>query len=177
MRSDEERRFASWLDELQEYGFVESYLYEPYTFELYDGFNVPYKKKKNPIHNKVRYTPDFEVTFTQKAFDMGLVYTDGQEPGLFYTKPNGCNKVLIEIKGGFRDRTERDTVTKICWTAQLYNEYVQIVRLEQLFEKTFYPHIALITEKFKLRCKNIKGVLTPLIQIVNTINKWITKQS
>jgi len=61
--STEEAWFAEWLDEGICVGLVDSYLYEPNSFELIEKQTACGKN----VFQSMAYTPDFEVLFTERG--------------------------------------------------------------------------------------------------------------
>ena len=164
--SDEEKYFSWYLKELEEAGFVAGWG-RPDTIELATNVRVWSKRGKTPkptvLLRNQQYTPDFKVTWTQKAVDAKLVVELVPDEGSdsfpeSYAAPFMAgleDKKLvsyIEIKGGFVAHDEGRIYSILSkWTFQLLGVYVQRVSVstapDSIFAKTFCPDEFRLTDK------------------------------
>jgi len=188
-KSDEERYFADWLEELKEADYVKSWEYEPETFVLAEKVDFPCLKRmktKNKQEEfngmqKVEYTYDFKILWDFKAvgifiWDESITYIKKSDV-LFF---NYGSTVIsyIDIKGTFGGRNNSSAISapiKMKWLYQKYGIYVQIIKpLGGLFKKTFYPKSYFTTDKGNERSKRIKGKNIPISELkeFKTIEQW-----
>lgn len=175
-----EELYASWyFEELKKNGYIESWsknetpivLTEP----LLHQYVVPMKRvadkaKYQKIMNGSEYTYDFDVVFTKKAF------------GIFvsHVNLNHFNKVdcafkntfpydrvtRVEIKGGFdQNNMTRLAVNNIKFLYQSKRIYVNLIKIPDLFKKTFTPKRYLLTDK-SMQPRKIKFPVVTLEEFV-----------
>lgn len=107
MRSKAEERVEKYLKHLQSLGYVESYRYEPYSFEVTEKVTA----NGRVVLEDMRYTPDFEVVFNLSAVDdyivqpvlEGAVPKTYRKDWIFLGRINGAGKIIsiIEVKPTF----------------------------------------------------------------------------
>jgi hypothetical protein len=175
--SKEEEYFSWYLDELSSAGYVDNWQ-RPQTIVLANNLkawsrkNQKSKPKSTVLLREQTYTPDFEVVWTPKAKEKGLVVElstcdplTSSEDSLpeSYSAPFVANNVFgrivstIEIKGGFTEHDESRIYSILSkWTYQLYGVYIQRVIVStapnSIFAKTFCPAKFILTDKtLKLR--------------------------
>lgn len=137
LASKEEKTFLEYAKELEEEGYVEEILYEPFSFVLSD----PVDRLRKHI-----YTPDFVLVWNKCA--EGLFYRPYGTPKPTYlpigqSTPDGNIVSYIEVKGSHDFKNmERLSKLNIKWTHQMYNLYINIVKPHHekgLLSKTFTP--------------------------------------
>lgn len=187
-KSEEEKYFADWLDELKQADFVESWAYEPETFTLAEAIEFPCQKQMKtkvkeetfPAMKPVEYTYDFKIDWKLKAAKI-LFWVPAtpyfKKSDIIFFNDAGFTS-YIDIKGMFKGKNNTSAYTapiKIKWLYQKHGIYVQIIKAMDLFKKTFYPKSYFFTGKGKDKCKRIKGVNTPIKELpeFKTIDKWI----
>jgi len=161
--SNEEKWFRDWLVELVAAGYVESFSRPIEPFMLFPSVKVNYfdkkgKMKQHILHRETTYLPDFFVTFSEKARDI-LFFDEstivlGKKP-IFYGK-----SVHVEVKGGFVGNNNSDISAPIKMKAvfYLYKMVVNLVKVPNIFEDTFYPKSFMVTPSGAPK-KDKKGVL------------------
>ena len=154
--SKEELYFSWFLDELLEAGYIDSYKFEPEPFYLCDKVSHAWmeqlKTKERLTETTLLqghiYTPDFNVFWNKKAHK--IFYTDfsdnyNHKHYPFYAKKGSC---YIEIKPVF-DQNNMTRLFRINqkWVYAEYGEYVNLIKVPDIFEKTFTPERYLKTDK------------------------------
>lgn len=188
-KSQEERWFDGWLKELTILGYVKSYSYEPVTVTLAEPKTIDWNKQLHTkvksktfnIKPKIQYTIDFEIIWNIDLTDGILTFNSESNytsKCIFWLEKN-CYNNYIEIKGMFdRLGTSRDTKTKMAWAQEKCNINITLIKPLELFSRTFYPEVYLLTESGNTdRKKKMNGVLTPIRDIVENITKWNAKNS
>ena len=157
--SPSENLFVWWLEDLKNYGFLEEYVFEPPSWTIYDTVEfdtlkpmkrVPDKVLTKTLFQKHEYTCDFELKFTDKGIEyfLGFIKKNGDE---FYMDYEDLSKPLkgmefdkhtfIEIKPDNHDYQNKtqfvSNTIKSIWNK--FNVFVNLIKPEALFKKTFYP--------------------------------------
>ena len=171
--SNEEIYFTWYLEELQERGFIKSWKRAD-PIPLFSTVKAWYLKvgpKKSNSYDRTllkaaEYTPDFEITWTDKArgvlFDVARSSeadaTD--QPRCFFQVAGRATmmypyKSLVEVKGGFTESREIKWYSVLIKCVyHLHGLYVQKLEVSNkkssVFCKTFCP------ERFKLTDKTLK---------------------
>ena len=183
-RSKEELYFSWYLDELIENGYVSWYRYESKTFTLLEEAKSTWDRKLKSgkviatllhIAQDVEYTPDFEISFTEKAlgvFCNGIPsYTRPYFMGMLEDEILGHYIAFIDVKGSaFINSSSSISFSftqKLMW--HRYMIYVQKVIPQNLFNKTFTPKRYLLTDGGKA-IRNSKGM-----KYVISIEEFIEK--
>jgi hypothetical protein len=178
-KSNEERWFEMWLDELIQHGLVSEYICQPDPFLLSEPLNIAWHKQKKKGEEIVTqtiirehiYTPDYFVKFTSKAYPI-LVDRYRANDHRKYQKEiitQGGN-AFIETKGGFdRNNMIRLASINIKWVYAKYGIIVNMLKIPNLFADTFTPKAYLFTEKTK-QPRKIKFK-------VKTIEEFLNQQS
>lgn len=163
-RSDEEVYFQWYLDDLIEAGFIDKYNYESEEYQLFDQLKLPWmEQKKTMVKSREfealkpsKYTPDFNIYWTEKAkgiFVNGPASIEkpffaGSEFLNFTDQP----KSVIDVKGSAKSRGKKNSSAitfplkqKLMWL--VHSIYVHKAVPQELFEKTFTPMRYLYTDK------------------------------
>lgn len=154
-RTDEEYYFACYLDELIKKKYVKKYLYEPYSMEITEGLKIPYTKiiklkTKTKIESKEQivlrgssYTPDFVIYWTPLAKEVfyNLLFTGKQISTPFIANNDGnTDYSIVECKPAFDSGNMTRLFInnqKIIWDK--YEKFVNLIKNDELFEKSFVP--------------------------------------
>lgn len=159
--SDEEVYMAMWLQELKEHGYIAAWRKVKDAIKLTEGRKIEYiketilktkikkEKKEYILLNPSEYTPDFEITWTDKGMDTFL-YRVGWAPrtpltpkeALFFS--GEFNETLVEVKPAFdQQNMERlfKNNQKFIWDK--YKTFVNLIEPIALFAKTFVPYAAM----------------------------------
>lgn len=161
--SNEEWHFSWFLEELKGRNFIDRWEKIETSYELTSGVKHTYIKPMKRVDDKILeqtilspsiYTPDFKIYWNKKAY------------GIFVQEINvGKNKIktpficdsegisIIETKGNFdRSNMTRLAVNNIKFVYEKYNVYVNLIKVPNIFKKTFTPDRFLMTDKtFKPR--------------------------
>lgn len=166
--SAEEWHFELWLEELKQFGIVESYTAQPETFQLALKIEMPYEKPRSVGYKNLeqghKYTPDFLVVWNELKFRSlgGCVLSDR----IFSTNTivdsfvavkdsrSKTNRILtyFEVKSPYdmHNMTRIARLNKL-WLYQMYGLYVPIVKVGRakntLFDLTFTPNRYLQNDK------------------------------
>jgi len=153
-KSNLEYQFYMWLKELKALGYISKIEYEVKSFAINDReLSVISKTKKlgndttlKLIEKRV-YTPDFKVTWCKNAYTKGLIKRLSDV--ILHDDIIAVDEVSwIEVKPVFdQNNMERIAKTNIAVVYHRYKTYIQIVKPEILFSKTFYPKV--VYEKMK----------------------------
>lgn len=169
--SQEEIWFAKWCEELKNAGYVLEWL-KGNTISMTPGLKLDYVKKtqlKTKVKRELKhitlleeseYTPDFKIIWTNKGLELFFGEIP-HYPNMFTGNPNsvlfGENKVsYVEVKPVWDSQNmTRVFVTKqkFLWLNQRL--FVNLIKPEDLFKKTFMPAEAV--SDFKLKKTSVKG--------------------
>lgn len=145
--SKEENDFYSLICDIKEKGYIEDIVYQPQSIVLSDS--VTYDEKiqlKTKVKTKTKtllkghiYTPDFEILWSEKAWN---VFVSDDNKKVFY----GCKttdntiKSVIEVKGEF-DHNNMTRLFKLNqkWVYQMYDTYIQLVKMPKFLNKLYVP--------------------------------------
>ena len=160
MKSNEEKFFSYWLEELKESGINIDWRYEPDSFILSEKITFPYQKTMKSGKSKIIekhllnphvYTPDFMI------IDKSQILKD-----LFHSN---SEFIWIDTKGTWANRgaTQEFSINQK-WIYQKHGIYVNKVIPEKLFFKTFAPKKVRITPVTKkptkfTKCKTVHEFL------------------
>lgn len=137
--SKEELDVYEWLLESKELGFIESFEYQPKSFELYEGLKN--SKGKYVVRPHV-YTADFKVNFTDKWID----FRKKHNIKIFDKLDEQC--IYIDVKGTWSKFDDgRSFQINFKWTLSKYGIYVWKVIPLKFFEKTWLPKNCVLTRK------------------------------
>ncbi len=133
--SEEEVKFAKWLEICESYGIIEGWEYEPVTFKILSPVSVKDSRTKKNISlfRGLEYTPDFRFRISNK-YKLSEIST-------FFKQPHGLI-IYVDTKGGYNTY---DSVAKFFIKAKiLYNMkgiYVQKIDCSKFFKKkgNFHP--------------------------------------
>lgn len=152
--SKEELHFSWYLDELVKLGVVSSYTNDIAPFILNKEYKVniviPMKRVPDKVKERIFirehvYTPDFivywnkQVVVHKRLMDIFVIQQD--EDGNLYT--------YFEIKGAWdqNNMTRLFTSRTQPWVWDKFNKYVQLLKVPNIFKKTFTPRRYLLTDK------------------------------
>jgi len=191
MDSNEEQFFCWWLDELVEAGYVIDYT-DAKTYLLAPKLDYQYleqKKTKSTLKEQSLmqqhvYTPDFDIRWNKSALGIfinppitALELNDNStvcrntilnklDKDLFIK----CGEsMLVEIKGTFnRFGGEKENSINRKWLFQKHGIYTNLVKVPDIFAKTFTPQKFLLTKTGKQRTIHFK--IKTLEQYINERN-------
>jgi hypothetical protein len=158
--SKEELYFSWYLDELKEAGYIQQYEFEPELFVLshkvvHDWIKPLKTKDKDMETTLLRehvYTPDFEVMWEEKAHN--VFFTKSTDNTNFKNHPFYVDNVnsdypymYIEIKPIF----DQNNMTRLFsinqkWMYEEHGEYINLIKVPDIFKKTFTPKRYLTTD-------------------------------
>lgn len=162
--SDEEKYFSWYLSELQDAGYIRSYISQPESYVLSAPFFYEYDKhlktKTNIIVQKFVhehiYTPDFRINWNSKA--RGLFFNTFDDRINVKKIPFVAMECIfpysiIEVKADF----SKHNMTRVAnlnqqWVMAKYGQYVQraiVSNKTGIFKTTFTPIKYLFTDKSK----------------------------
>jgi len=175
--SPEEAHFEWWMMELSELGYIDSYV-RAKTYHLVDSIAQPYlhervsirtreplspQRKKKTLRSKLKYTPDFEITWNIKA--LGIFFVEHDVPTLMNGPVDhhmlahfidGDLKSIVEVKPKVFGRSPMN-VSRLAVARMnsmylydkmgIYTNLVEIgTTLKSLFDQTFTPAKYLLTD-------------------------------
>lgn len=174
--SDEEVYFCWYLEELKKHGFIIEYT-RPETIILSESTKrdvVKHLKTKaveveEHVMHGANYTPDFLVKWNTKAIE---VFVTIYSTRVKKETPFFCNMNLestFEIKGEFdRNNMTRLAKTNIKWAFEKYSLLVELLKVPEIFKKTFTPKRYMYTNK-DMSLRKIKWNTKTLKTFVNEI--------
>ena len=161
-KSDEEKYFAWYLDELSKVEIVKRWMYESHTFTLSKSKTYPILRQ---LKTKARidqlslmdehvYTPDFLIEWNENALNKFVrIIQDETCPvkcPFFAVRGKQDNKLytFIEIKPNF-DQHGMERLFRINqkWMYDKYDLFIQLIKPLKLFERTFTPERFLKCDK------------------------------
>lgn len=164
----EELGMLQWLFELKAVGYIKS-IKRADSYLLSDAYINHYAEKMKRVSSKPMtqtllhghsYTPEFEVEWDKKALDNILwLENQGKMQKTFIAHTVDEKYITyIEVKPAF-DRNNMERLFKLNqkWMFQKYKKFINLVKIKELFEKTFTPKEYLTTPSGKkrvLRWKN-----------------------
>ncbi len=163
--SAEEVWFVMWLNELVKYGYVNNWSRNETPIHVTTGFELTYVKetqlktklkkeiKTSKILTPSEYTPDFYIQWDKRAEK--IFYLDYTTPQTFMINPKGFilsdkyDMSIIEVKATF----DRNNMTRLFINNQKFiwsklQIFVNLVEIEDLFERTFMPEAAMPDFKY-----------------------------
>ena len=165
-KNNEELFFSYYLDEMKELGLIESYKYEPETFELspevtFDYIKNTQLKTKIKIEEKTKallhkhcYTPDFKILPGLKGTDLNIFSENYSTFPIFIMKledESGCFLTYIDIKGQHAGKLSTAVTFPLNqkWMFSKHEIYVQKIKPFDLFKQTFTPKLVIEEMKYK----------------------------
>jgi hypothetical protein len=161
----EELAMLQWLFELKAAGYIkkiaraESYLLSmAYVNDYVENMKrVSSKPMTQTLLHGHSYTPEFEVHWDKKALDK-FIWMSGQGKmtkvfiGYEFENNPGSYVTYIEVKPLF-DQNNMERLFKLNqkWMWQNYSIFINLVKVKDLFEKTFTPKEYLTTPSGKKR--------------------------
>jgi len=167
-----EEKYIDWyLQSLLNNGYINKYEFHHKTYDLSIKVVHRWKKKMKRVDDKLinttvlqphSYTPDVFIEWNKIAenvFYQNL--TSSEKLTTPFVAQN--DKSIWEIKGSFDFKNMTRLVTlNIKWVMEKYQEYIQIVIPDKIFDKTFTPPRYLLTDKSfkprKLKYKNVRTI-------------------
>jgi hypothetical protein len=161
-KSQEEKEFSYYLDELQSAGLIEGFTYEEVKFELTPKVTFPYVKttqlktkvkKENKVKvllNDSTYTPDFIINFEPKSAHFANM---PDKFPLFITSRSTLTS-YVDVKASFGKKAS--DIRFPDRQKQMYNIhriYIQKIVPRELFEQSFTPQKVIDSEVYVRDCK------------------------
>lgn len=154
--------FLDWVFELMEMGYVKTVcraetcqLSSPFNHHYFKALKTRQRAEVQILLNKHVYTPEFYLEWDEKAKDIFFQYLD--EPKKItlpvvaqYSSENKVYYSLFEVKPKF-DQQNMERLFKINqkWVMQATGKFVNLVKVHELFPKTFTPMAFLYTRTGK----------------------------
>lgn len=165
--SKEELYFSWWLDELIQEDIIIDYVAQPDSFVLTKAVERPYIKKMKRVEDKeltetlIRekvYSPDFKLywnlghpnidKFVGDLSDRERKHSSVLFKSRFLTKPSEI--CFVEIKGSYdNNNMTRLFLQNQAFVWEKHKEWVNLIKIPNLFKKTFTPKRYLLTDKTK----------------------------
>lgn len=198
--SKEEMYFTWWLRELIEAGYIDGY-------SKCDTVNLSFQETKQvlsvtkkgkivtkdiEILDKHSYTPDFYISWTDKAIDVFLnIGVNPEEIFMFEAANDDFSSSIVEIKPAFdQNNMTRLAMINVKWMMAHACEFVNIIvpvgipdkgkrqKKKCLFHHTFTPRRFLLTDidKTTRKIKHPTRSLDDYLQHVDSIKKKYSSQ-
>lgn len=155
--SDGEIHFIMWMEELKQNGYIKEYKRGESILlsnSVTNNYVQQLKTKSKPCHHTILMGHSYSWDFTIEWTELGLQYFVNKF-GEKWEKPfliNSNSMSYIECKPPFDfQNMSRLAVLNIKWVWEKCQIFIQMVKNEELFEKTFTPKQYLITKSGKLR--------------------------
>jgi len=158
----EELGMLQWLFELKAVGYIKA-IKRADSYLLSDAYINHYAEKMKRVSSKPMtqtllhghsYTPEFEIHWDKKALDNILwLKGQGKMQKTFIAHEVGEEYITyIEVKPPF-DRNNMERLFKLNqkWMLQKHDVFINLVKIKELFEKTFTPKEYLTTPSGKKR--------------------------
>lgn len=166
-KSSEEQQFAQWLDAAKMHKLVDSWEYEPESFELIPAKSfieqvstkTKTKSVERSLHAAASYTPDFKIILS----DVGIGVFEGIFKKALSTAKDP-HVLWTDVKGGFSrtdDGRHFSLLQKLFF--HVHGIYVEKVIPKKLFQKTFAPELV----------RWMKSRKTPTMTKIGTLTKTI----
>jgi len=154
--------FLDWVFELMEMGYVKTVaraptcqLSPPFNHRYYKPLKTKQRSEVQTLLNKHVYTPEFYLEWEEKAKDIFFQYLDETKKitlpivAQFNTSTNAYYS-LFEVKPKF-DQQNMERLFRINqkWVMQVTGKFVNLVKVNDLFPKTFTPMAFLYTRTGK----------------------------
>lgn len=153
VKSDEEWFMVLWLQEATGHELVESWSYEPRSFELFPPatyhetkqLKTKVKKVERCLHRGASYTPDFNIVFTEKG---NVVFGQALKIPIQMAVDG---EVYIDIKGAYNPHDQPRYFSVIqkamyhingIWVSRVTPFHASKGRAKGLFVDTFAPEKA-----------------------------------
>lgn len=171
--------FLYWVKDLKEAGFISGIERAP-SYVLTEGYTHTYtesnkrgtqaKAKTQCLMRPSVYTPEFIIYWTHqyKNFVWNLGENCKFDKVFIGEKGSGSVCTWIEVKpSGFdHQNSTRLFINNQKFLFKVHNIYVNLVKVQELFEKTFTPKAYLVTATGKPRKINFK---------IKTLNEYLTQ--
>jgi len=163
--SNDEVDFSYYLDELKKEKYIDNWYKIIEPINVTPDYKISKNSKTHTVLNKLDYTPDFYIKWNKKAHNVFYYnqsdiasYKLKKELPYFFVYKN--NESIIEIKPAFDYQNMTRTVTILIKSLfYIKDVYVQIVKLNDLYQKTFQPNTSSFKPKNKLKkvifCKSL----------------------
>lgn len=155
--SDGEIHFIMWMEELKQNGYIKEYKRGESILlsnSVTNNYVQQLKTKSKPCHHTILMGHSYSWDFTIEWTELGLQYFVSRF-GEKWEKPfliNSKSMSFIECKPPFNfQNMSRLAVLNIKWVWEKCQIFIQMVKNEELFEKTFTPKQYLITKSGKPR--------------------------
>lgn len=155
--SDGEIHFIMWMEELKQNGYIKEYKRGESILlsnSVTNNYVQQLKTKSKPCHHTILMGHSYSWDFTIEWTELGLQYFVNRF-GEKWEKPfliNSKSMSFIECKPPFDfQNMSRLAVLNIKWVWEKCQIFIQMVKNEELFEKTFTPKQHLITKSGKPR--------------------------
>jgi len=177
--SNEEKLIFYYLEELKDDNFIKKIIYQPESFNLFNGLEkkqfikkqlkTKIKKKyykNNFLINKRIYTANFKVIWNDKKKDILKLIQDisnneiDRNIPFFFQKIKTNNKIeyisFLEVKGNYdKNGDQRSFLSRTQpWIWEKYNIYIQMIKPIILFKNTFIPKKIIEVMYYKKKYKN-----------------------
>jgi len=195
MKSNLEYFFYLYLEELQDYGFIDEFWYEKEAFKLSESVHEPYLKQMKSkvvreeelLLRECTYTPDFQVKWNKKAGN--IFYLDRREAtinrsNIIFRLGYLSNCTLMgyyEIKPMNESKLDssKEFPTLSKWIYEKYNIFVQKIKPYDsngkncLFQQTFTPKKVIASEVYNRDCKWGNAGATKIKYPIITLDKFL----
>lgn len=155
--SDGEIHFIMWMEELKQNGYIKEYKRGESILlsnSVTNNYVQQLKTKSKPCHHTILMGHSYSWDFTIEWTELGLQYFVSRF-GEKWEKPfliNSKSMSFIECKPPFNfQNMSRLAVLNIKWVWEKCQIFIQMVKNEELFEKTFTPKQYLTTKSGKPR--------------------------
>jgi hypothetical protein len=155
MDSEEEVKFAYWLDALKIADYINEWRYitnpvmitgsliKSYVKTTHLITKTKFEKKNFTVLSPLNYTPDFAIDWTRKGFKRFVSSVRTKESNFdpkkyFFSDSNGTS--IVEVKPNFdmHGKISRfSIIQKILW--EFKGIFVDLIILDDLFKDTFIP--------------------------------------
>lgn len=142
--SDEEREFASWVQEAEDHNLITNSVYQPKPFVLCESVWGKYKKQlKTKVKVLEKHLLREHIYTADWSFDLCIQFP----PSIFWPT---FGKVWVDVKGTWQNRgAKQEFSINQKWVFEKYGIYINKIVPKTFFQKTWCPESLRITPKTK----------------------------
>jgi hypothetical protein len=201
VKSNEEKHFIWFLEDLQKYGYIKSFEYEPEALSINDGlyfktFTKAFKVRQQILIPEKVYTYDFKVVWDKSAYGIFFYDFENCHPLALVANKHlfpaqmtflcttdtcetpcdnfECNEYVshIEVKGNFDVHNMiRLAKSNVAFIWERHKIYIHILEPYITFERFFFPSRFVYTDNNPTRLRVRKGI--KVLSSTN-ITKYVT---
>jgi hypothetical protein len=179
--SKEELHFSWYLETLKQWNYINHWYKCEDSYQLTYDVYIEYLKPMKRVADKVMkqtllkgrsYTPDFVIDWNQQAINK--LATELKIDCLHYNKIttpfiSQANISFVEVKGTFdNNNMTRLANNNIKDVYAKYGDYINLIKVPNIFKKTFTPERYLLTDK-SLKPRKVNWDVRSIKEFINSL--------